>query len=136
VQRYKVASRSINDCELIAAIAATGKPMIVSLGMWHGSGFPNIVSIGGVDFLYVSRNTRRRSRSSSLASVDFEKYSGFSDHSEGITAACASFALGSRILEKHLTMDKAAFGPDHSSSMTPSELAAINQFRNDWALLR
>ena len=66
-----------------------------------------------------------------LGSVDFESVSGFSDHSIGITAACTSFVLGSRILEKHFTLDKDNYGPDHVCSMDPKELALISQFRDD-----
>jgi sialic acid synthase SpsE len=71
-----------------------------------------------------------------LSKVDSRGYSGFSDHSEGMAAACASFVLGLRILEKHMTIDKAAYGPDHACSMTPDELRFINAFRNDWATCR
>jgi sialic acid synthase SpsE len=31
-----------------------------------------------------------------------------------------------------MTMDKAAYGPDHACSMTPNELEAIHAFRTDW----
>ena len=50
VRRYKVASRSINDKELLQAVTRTGKPMIVSLGMWKGVQFPVIEGAKKVDF--------------------------------------------------------------------------------------
>jgi sialic acid synthase SpsE len=40
VRRYKVASRSVREGALMAALAATGKPLLVSLGMWDGPDFP------------------------------------------------------------------------------------------------
>jgi N,N'-diacetyllegionaminate synthase len=136
VKRYKLASRSICDRELISGLVATGKPIIVSLGMWNGDGFPDIISHGGVDFLYCVSQYPAPLSAIHLSKVDFGKYAGFSDHTVGITAACASFARGARILEKHLTLDKAAYGPDHACSMIPSELASINIFRNDWWQLK
>ena len=136
VKRYKIASRSVGDKELIAGVAATGKPMIVSLNEGPDQDFPDIVSDGGVDFLYCVSKYPAPLTDLQLSRVDFSRFAGFSDHSEGIAAACASFVLGSRILEKHLTMDKAAFGPDHACSMTPQELEAIHQFRSDWSKLR
>jgi sialic acid synthase SpsE len=136
VKRYKIASRSINDDALIAAVAATGKPMIVSLGAWKGPKFPSIGAAGGVDFLYCVAKYPAPLAELQLARVDFRSYSGFSDHSEGTAAACASFVLGARILEKHMTLDKAAYGPDHACSMTPDELKLINAFRGDWARCR
>ena len=42
LKRYKVASRSINDTQLIKSITKLKKPMIVSLGMWEGDEFPII----------------------------------------------------------------------------------------------
>lgn len=136
VRRYKIASRSINDHELIDAVAATGKPLIVSLGAWGGAGFPRIDAAGGVDFLYCVAKYPAPPEELKLESVDFTRYAGFSDHSEGVTAACASVARGARILEKHMTMDKAAYGPDHACSMTPADLAFIAEFRDSWERCR
>jgi N-acetylneuraminate synthase/N,N'-diacetyllegionaminate synthase len=136
VKRYKIASRSVHDTGLIAAVAATGKPMIVSLGQWRAATFPEIPATGGVDFLYCIAKYPAPYSELRLASVDFTSYAGFSDHSLGVTAACASFALGARILEKHMTLDKAAYGPDHQGSMTPAELAAIHVFRSEWEQCR
>ncbi len=136
VKRYKLASRSVSDSKLISGLVVTGKPIIVSLGMWAGEGFPNIESPGGVDFLYCVSKYPTPPSELRLSKVDFGKYAGFSDHTVGITAACASFVRGARILEKHLTLDQAAYGPDHSCSMTPAELVRINEFRNNWEELR
>jgi N,N'-diacetyllegionaminate synthase len=47
---------------------------------------------------------------------------GLSDHSLGVEAACASVALGARVFEKHLTLDKAMKGPDHQASIEPAEM--------------
>ena len=46
---------------------------------------------------------------------------GYSDHSEGTVAAVMAIALGAVALEKHLTYDRAASGPDHQASLDPSE---------------
>lgn len=50
---------------------------------------------------------------------------GFSDHSVGTTAAVAAVALGARLIEKHVTLDKATPGPDHWFSLDMNELAAL-----------
>lgn len=44
---------------------------------------------------------------------------GFSDHSEGDAPAIASVALGARVLEKHITLDRGRPGPDHAASLDP-----------------
>lgn len=135
VKRYKVASRSVRDSALLRRIVQTRKPVVVSLGMWSEPNFPAIPDAVSVDYLYCVSKYPTPLSALKLMDVDFRKYSGFSDHSEGITAACASFVLGSRILEKHLTLDKASYGPDHACSMTPAELAAIDRFRKDWVMI-
>ena len=50
---------------------------------------------------------------------------GYSDHTDGNDAALAAVALGARIVEKHLTLDRSMSGPDHSASASPSEFAAM-----------
>lgn len=130
VRRYKIASRSIADGELIDALAATGKPLIVSLGMWHEETFPVIPTSAPVEFLYCISRYPTPPEDVHLASVDFSgRYAGFSDHTIGLTAPIAAFARGARIIEKHFTLDKAMYGPDHAGSMTPDELAELHRVR-------
>ena len=47
---------------------------------------------------------------------------GLSDHTLGIHVAVAAVALGAKMIEKHLTLDKALPGPDHAASLEPNEL--------------
>jgi sialic acid synthase SpsE len=46
---------------------------------------------------------------------------GFSDHSLGSIASIVAVAIGAEIVEKHITIDKKLDGPDHKSSLNPSE---------------
>lgn len=46
---------------------------------------------------------------------------GYSDHTDGIEASLAAVALGARVIEKHLTLDKELLGPDHAASANPDE---------------
>ena len=133
MRRYKVASRSVKDRPLMDACAATGKRLIVSLGMWSDSRFPEIAARGGVDFLYCVSKYPTPLKDVKLASVDFARYAGFSDHTIGIDAAIAALSRGARIIEKHFTLDKSMYGPDHAGSMTPDELSALCRFRDQVA---
>jgi sialic acid synthase SpsE len=66
-----------------------------------------------------------------LDQINFEKYFGFSDHTVGITASCAALSRGAKIIEKHFTLDKEMFGPDHVCSMSPNELLQLSIFRDE-----
>ncbi len=52
MKRYKIASRSVGHKPLIEAVAATGKDVIVSLGMWEAKDFPSVSTKARVDYLY------------------------------------------------------------------------------------
>ena len=54
-----------------------------------------------------------------------EKYGvpiGYSDHTEGIEAVLAAVAMGAKIIEKHITLNKNLPGPDHKASIMKKEL--------------
>jgi N,N'-diacetyllegionaminate synthase len=131
VRRYKIASRSVRDRALVEAVAKTGKPVIVSLGMWNEPSFPKLDVSGGVGFLYCVSKYPTDLTDLHFAAVDFDRYVGFSDHTIGVDASMIALSRGAQIIEKHFTLDKQMYGPDHSGSMTPSELAVLSHFRDN-----
>jgi N-acetylneuraminate synthase len=46
---------------------------------------------------------------------------GYSDHTDGFEISLAAVALGAGIIEKHLTLDRNAEGPDHAASLEPAD---------------
>jgi len=54
---------------------------------------------------------------------EFKVKFGLSDHSVGITAAIMAATMGASIIEKHITFDTNADGPDHKASID------INEFK-------
>lgn len=131
VLRYKIASRSIFDSDLIQAVVRTGKPIIASLGMWEKEEFPVLGKSTNIAYLYCISKYPTLLRDLDFQRVDFTEYAGFSDHTIGLTASMVAMARGAGIIEKHFTLDKAMYGPDHQGSMTPSELKQLSQFRTD-----
>jgi sialic acid synthase SpsE len=130
VRRYKIASRSVRDRALVEAIARTGKPVIVSLGMWNEPTFPKLDAPGEVGYLYCISKYPTDLADLHFATVDFDRYLGFSDHTIGVDAAMIALARGAQVIEKHFTLDKEMYGPDHSGSMTPAELLVLSRFRD------
>ncbi|QQO17127.1 N-acetylneuraminate synthase [Bradyrhizobium diazoefficiens] len=63
---------------------------------------------------------------------------GYSDHTDGIEISLAAVAMGATIIEKHLTLDRNAEGPDHAASLEPADfkrmvtaIRQIEQARGD-----
>lgn len=55
----------------------------------------------------------------------FDKVIGYSDHTEGTTAAVIATILGAKVIEKHFTLSKEMAGPDHWFSVNPEELTLL-----------
>lgn len=56
---------------------------------------------------------------------------GFSDHSTNLDAPILAYGLGAEIIEKHLTLNENDIGPDHKSSLNPSQFKLmITKLRN------
>lgn len=50
---------------------------------------------------------------------------GYSDHTIGMEVAVAAVARGSKVIEKHFTLDRAMEGPDHAASTEPHEFRSM-----------
>ena len=133
---YKVASFEVVDLPLLEAVARTGKPVIVSTGMSTEEEIAEAVGTlrdhgcGGLALLKCTSAYPADACDMHLASIPrlreaFGVDVGLSDHSRGSTVAVAAVALGACIVEKHLTLDRAAGGPDAAFSVEPAEFADL-----------
>ncbi|XP_069486694.1 sialic acid synthase-like [Ambystoma mexicanum] len=50
---------------------------------------------------------------------------GYSGHEGGIAISIAAVAMGAKVVERHVTLDKSWKGSDHLASLEPSELAEL-----------
>jgi len=103
VKRHKLASRSIYDTELIAAMEATGKPIIASLGKIDKRGVPFIKN---AQYLYCVSEypAYLTSMPDFVASPGDDptlwSYTGFSDHTIGCYWPREAIKRGAKIIEK------------------------------------
>ncbi|MCG8510679.1 MAG: N-acetylneuraminate synthase family protein [Rhodospirillales bacterium] len=136
VPAYKVASMDVTNLPLIAKVAATGKPVLLSTGMAtvaeiaeaveiiQGVGKDNLVLLHCISHYPLQPENANLHTIGRLAEA-FDLPVGFSDHSLGTNLVLAAVALGACVVEKHFTTDRTLPGPDHVHSSDPEELSAL-----------
>ena len=133
VKRWKIASGCLTRLPILEAVRDTQKPVILSTGMstlqeissaeqvlWEGdltllhctSAYPCPLDQVNLRAMLELRDT-------------FRTAVGYSDHTIGITIPIAAAAMGASVIEKHLTLDCTASGPDHKASIEPNEFGVM-----------
>ncbi len=136
VAAFKVPSGELTNHSNLDHIARKGKPVILSTGMstlGEVESALRVVENAGNDQIILLQCTsaypadvRDVNLNAMLTLKRAFRYPvGFSDHTEGGDIALAAVALGARVVEKHLTLDRGLPGPDHQASIEPDELAAM-----------
>ena len=136
VGRYKIASGDLTFTPLLEAVGATGKPVILSTGASHLEEVETAVAAlqaaGARDITllhcvasYPPSFEELNLRAIPALGERFGLPVGLSDHSPGPAAPIAAAALGARTIEKHVTFDRTADGPDHPFAMEFAEFAAM-----------
>jgi sialic acid synthase SpsE len=135
VPAYKVASGEVTNPPLLEAVAATGKPVLLSTGM---SGLDEIA--GAVDVFrragsdvvvlqctstYPCPPEAVNLRAMTAMGERLGCLYGLSDHTPDIYTAIGAVALGASVVEKHFTLSKRLYGPDHHASLEPDELRRL-----------
>ena len=141
-QVYKIGSGEMLDFPTISGIAEFGKPIIVSTGM---SSIEEVdlayqfMSSLGIEFAMLNCTSSypaelRDTNIGFLADMRNrypEAIVGSSDHMPNGKLGLIATALGSRIIEKHITDGGSELGPDTESSISLTELAEMVVDIND-----
>lgn len=130
VVAHKIASASVADHELLRALAATGKPLMLSTGMSTLSEIDKAVEILGTDKLIMMHATSTYPlppEEANLRTITTlkERYGvpvGYSGHERGLQISLAAVTLGAVCVERHITLDRTMWGSDHAASLEPSGL--------------
>ena len=126
----KVASRDLTNLPLINALAETKIPMILSTGMAGKMELDNALSIitkyhSKISILHCVSEYPTHPENLNLNTIlylkeHYPQYNiGFSDHTIGISAPVAAVAMGAKIIEKHITIDRGMKGTDQAGSLGP-----------------
>lgn len=132
---YKTASPDIVHRPLLERLMATGKPMIVSTG---ASTLEEVVrTVGARDgdgWLADARDRLAVLQCVSSYPAPSDEIggirtiaeatglpTGYSDHTQAIDTGVMAVVNGASVLERHITYDRTAAGPDHAASLEPDE---------------
>jgi N-acetylneuraminate synthase len=147
VPAYKVASFEATDLPLIAYIAQTGKPMIISTGMANAQEIKEAVQTARENgckelaLLHCISSYPAPIEQSNLRTITdiakkFDVLVGLSDHTISNIASISAVALGACIIEKHFILDRNEKGPDSEFSIEPHELTSLcKDCKSAWSSL-
>ncbi|WP_428939215.1 N-acetylneuraminate synthase family protein [Fontivita pretiosa] len=128
----KIASPDLVNRLLLARAAGTGKPLIISTGAatmqeveetveWLGQMRVHFVLMHCVSSYPTPAYQAHLCWINELGK--FQCPVGYSDHTTELLAGALAVSAGACVIEKHLTYDRRAKGPDHSASADPVEFA-------------
>lgn len=129
----KIASPDLVNTPLLARVAQLGRPMLLSTGAanmdevsatvaWLRNRGASFALLHCVSSYPVPAQHANLCWISELA-ARFDVPVGYSDHTTILQSGAAAVSHGAAIVERHLTYDRAANGPDHAASSDPAQFA-------------
>lgn len=126
----KVASRDLTNLPLLAAMAETKLPIILSTGMAGKKELDDALDVitryhSDISILHCVSQYPTQPDNLNLNTILYlkEHYPqyriGFSDHTVGISVPVVAVGMGAEIIEKHITIDRHMKGTDQAGSLGP-----------------
>lgn len=131
---HKVASASLTDDELLRALRATGRAVILSTGMSTPKQIRHAVEVLGSEnivLLHATSTYPAKPEELNLRMLDTLRAEfpnvpiGYSGHETGLQTTVAAVALGAVFIERHITLDRAMWGSDQAASVEPQGLERL-----------
>jgi N,N'-diacetyllegionaminate synthase len=135
---FKIPSGEITNLPYLRAIGRLNKKVFLSTGMSNmdeirdalgvltssGTKKENIVVLHA-NTMYPTPFRDVNLRAMQKIKNDLGVDVGYSDHTLGIEVDIAATAMGACVIEKHFTLDKTIYGPDHKASLEPTKLKSM-----------
>lgn len=124
---YKVPSASLTDHGLLKKLRSTGRPIILSTGMSTMDQIRASIKLLDMDNLMITHTTSAypcdpdelNLRMLETLKEEFDCPIGYSGHEVGLIPSVVTVALGSCLIERHFTLDRAMWGTDQAASVEP-----------------
>lgn len=144
IKQFKIPSGEITNYPYLKLIGAFKKKTILSTGMSTMNEIKNALNILTKSGLSKNKITLLQCnteyptpfsdvnlKAMILMKKKFKLNVGLSDHTLGIEVPVAAVALGAKVIEKHFTLNREFYGPDHKASLLPHELVKmVSSIRN------
>jgi len=136
VPAYKFSSGDLTNIPALQYAAEKKKPIILGTGMATleevRHAFNAISSKGNTQIILLHCTTNYpcsyddvNLRAMMTMQHELNCLVGYSDHTLGVIVPPLAVALGAKIIEKHITLDKKLPGPDHKASLESQELTEM-----------
>jgi len=131
---YKIAAAKLTDKELLEEISCIGKPIILSVGMSTEGEIKKAVDLlkdNDLIILHCNSSYPAPDEDLNLNYIKslMKKYPnhiiGYSGHERGISASLIAVELGAKVVERHITLDRAMWGSDQAASIEFSGLRRL-----------
>ena len=132
---FKIASACITDDNLLKHHLQYHKPLIISTGMTTLRQVDHALEIVGTDnvvLLHCVANYPADPKCLNLRVIQTlkERYNtpvGYSGHEVGLATTVAAVAMGANLVERHICLDRSAWGSDMAASIEPQGLRKLVQ---------
>ncbi len=134
LELYKIPSGEITNIPYLRKVGSLKKKIILSTGMSNMEEIQKAIKIltssgtkkKNITILHCNSEYPADIKNLNLLSIPHMKKKfkinvGYSDHSIGLQASFTAVALGAKVIEKHLTLNKKLSGPDQKASLSPEE---------------
>lgn len=134
IPAFKVASADLTNIPLIEHLIQKRKPILLSTGMSRMEEIEytiNFLKEKNAEFALLHCISTYPTAFEDINLRFMEKLRkfnvpvGYSGHERGIAVSTVASALGASIVERHITLDRTMVGPDHASSLEPSDFARL-----------
>ncbi|XP_038071002.1 sialic acid synthase-like [Patiria miniata] len=133
---FKVGSGDTNNLPFLTRSAKKGRPMVVSSGMQSMDTMRTVyktLKAEDVNFCILQCTSAYPLEPEDVHLRIIQEYQkefpdipiGYSGHESGKTITLGAIAMGAKVVERHITMDKTWKGSDHEASLEPQELKEL-----------
>ena len=133
---HKIPSALLTDHNLLRAVKATGRPVILSTGMSTMDEIEDAVKLFDPENLLVCHTTSSYPCPPEELNLEmihtlkdkFQCSIGYSGHEVGLVTTAVAVAMGACMVERHVTLDRAMWGSDQAASVEPQGVRTLVKY--------